>query len=73
MSDRRSQGENAPNQFSKPVGPLPGGCRRLASKSSRKDFLTNIIDKVEVGEVGKEELTAHVSTLVYESPNFLGA
>lgn len=44
--------------------------RRLASKSSRKDFLTNLVDKVETGEVEKEELTAHVSTLMYGAPCF---
>ncbi|KAL8865101.1 MAG: hypothetical protein Q9174_007069, partial [Haloplaca sp. 1 TL-2023] len=37
---------------------------RLSSKSDRKDFLSNIIDKVEAGEVSHEELTAHTSTLV---------
>ncbi|KAI3333250.1 cytochrome P450 [Ustulina deusta] len=37
--------------------------KRLASKSSRKDFLTLLVDKVRNGEVEKEELTAHVSTL----------
>ncbi|KAI2706025.1 hypothetical protein CBS147332_7269 [Penicillium roqueforti] len=38
--------------------------RRLESQSSRKDFLTNLVDKVENGEVGKEEVTAHASTLI---------
>jgi hypothetical protein len=33
-------------------------------ESSRKDFLTSLIHKVENGEVEKEEMTAHVSTLV---------
>ncbi|KAL8955076.1 MAG: hypothetical protein Q9193_006923 [Seirophora villosa] len=37
---------------------------RLSHKSDRKDFLSNIIDKVEAGEVSHEELTAHTSTLV---------
>lgn len=37
--------------------------RRLANKTSRKDFLTNIVGKVEAGEVSREELTAHASTL----------
>ncbi|KAI4217467.1 MAG: hypothetical protein LQ351_000062 [Letrouitia transgressa] len=37
---------------------------RLAHPSERKDFLSNIIDKVEAGEVSHEELTAHTSTLV---------
>ena len=39
--------------------------RRLKSKTNRKDFLTNIVDKVESGEVSKEELIAHSSTLMY--------
>ncbi|KAI3199307.1 hypothetical protein CBS147311_6036 [Penicillium roqueforti] len=38
--------------------------RRLESQSSRKDFLTNLVDKVKNGEVGKEEMTAHASTLI---------
>ncbi|KAJ5961382.1 benzoate 4-monooxygenase cytochrome P450, partial [Penicillium vulpinum] len=38
--------------------------RRLASQSSRKDFLTHLVGKVESGEIGKEELTAHSSTLI---------
>ena len=33
--------------------------------SGRKDILTNIVDKVESGEVSQEELTAHSSTLMY--------
>ncbi|KAL8724112.1 MAG: hypothetical protein Q9166_008124 [cf. Caloplaca sp. 2 TL-2023] len=37
---------------------------RLSHKTERKDFLSNIIDKVEAGEVSHEELTAHTSTLV---------
>ncbi|KAL8708612.1 MAG: hypothetical protein Q9220_006548 [cf. Caloplaca sp. 1 TL-2023] len=37
---------------------------RLSHKTDRKDFLSNIIDKVEAGEVSHEELTAHTSTLV---------
>lgn len=36
----------------------------MANKSARKDFLTNLVSKVENGEVDKEEMTAHVSTLV---------
>lgn len=40
-------------------------CSRLSQKSERKDFLSNMIDKVEAGEVSHEELTAHTSTLVY--------
>ena len=38
--------------------------RRLHRKSSRKDFLCTLVDKVENGEVEKEEMSAHVSTLV---------
>ncbi|KAM5478039.1 orf9b protein [Microsporum canis] len=38
--------------------------RRLESKSPRKDFLTNLVQKVETGEVGREEMTAHASTLI---------
>ncbi|KAJ5788986.1 uncharacterized protein N7518_005997 [Penicillium psychrosexuale] len=38
--------------------------RRLESQSSRKDLLTNLVEKVENGEVGKEEMTAHASTLM---------
>ncbi|KAL9040569.1 MAG: hypothetical protein Q9214_004436 [Letrouitia sp. 1 TL-2023] len=41
---------------------------RLAHPSERKDFLSNIIDKVEAGEVSHEELTAHTSTLVSRTP-----
>ncbi len=37
---------------------------RLASKSSRKDFLTNLVEKVENGEIDREEMTAHASTLM---------
>ncbi len=33
--------------------------------SARKDFLTNIIEQVESGEVSREEITAHASTLMY--------
>jgi hypothetical protein len=38
--------------------------RRLASQSRRKDFVTNLVEKVESGEIGKEEMTAHASTLM---------
>ncbi|KAK3946263.1 putative cytochrome P450 [Diplogelasinospora grovesii] len=38
--------------------------KRLATKSSRKDFLTTLVSKYESGEMEKEELTAHSSTLV---------
>lgn len=39
--------------------------RRLANKSARKDILTNVVGKVETGEIPQEELTAHASTLMY--------
>ncbi|KAL8830136.1 MAG: hypothetical protein Q9170_005875 [Blastenia crenularia] len=35
----------------------------------RKDFLTNLVGKFKSGEIPYEEMTAHVSTLVYESSN----
>ena len=38
--------------------------RRLANESGRKDFLTNLVEKVKSGEIEKEEMAAHVSTLV---------
>ncbi|KAH6674968.1 benzoate 4-monooxygenase cytochrome P450 [Halenospora varia] len=38
--------------------------RRLGNKTSRKDFMTNLVEKVEIGEVSKEEMTAHASTLI---------
>ncbi|KAF9776196.1 hypothetical protein IL306_005670 [Fusarium sp. DS 682] len=38
--------------------------RRLASKSGRKDLMSNLLSKVESGEIEKEEMTAHASTLV---------
>ncbi|KAJ4288037.1 hypothetical protein N0V90_012053 [Kalmusia sp. IMI 367209] len=38
--------------------------RRLAAKSPRKDFMTTLIGKVSTGEIQKEEMTAHASTLV---------
>lgn len=38
--------------------------RRLAVDSGRKDFLTNFVAKVQAGELDREELTAHSSTLV---------
>jgi hypothetical protein len=37
---------------------------RLESKSVRKDFLTNLVGKVESGAIEKEEMTAHASTLM---------
>ncbi|KAI9685130.1 MAG: hypothetical protein M1822_004717 [Bathelium mastoideum] len=41
--------------------------KRLKSKQERADILTNIVAKFKEGEVSKEELTAHSSTLVYVS------
>ncbi|KAL1607609.1 hypothetical protein SLS60_002543 [Paraconiothyrium brasiliense] len=38
--------------------------RRLAAKAPRKDFMTTLISKVSSGEIEKEEMTAHASTLV---------
>lgn len=43
---------------------LNGKHRRLKSKSSRKDFFTNLVEKVETSEVSTEEMTAHASTLM---------
>ncbi|KAL8826318.1 MAG: hypothetical protein Q9191_003869 [Dirinaria sp. TL-2023a] len=37
---------------------------RIASKSPRHDFMSNLISKVEVGEIEREEMTAHASTLI---------
>ncbi|KAI2605294.1 cytochrome P450 [Hypoxylon fragiforme] len=37
--------------------------KRLAMSGSRNDFVSLLVDKVRAGEVGKEEMTAHVSTL----------
>lgn len=39
--------------------------RRLNSISTRQDFFTNIAGKVKSGEIDKEEMTAHASTLMY--------
>lgn len=39
--------------------------RRLAKKSSRNDFLSTVVKGYEEGTVGKEEMTAHASTLTY--------
>ncbi|KAI9878967.1 MAG: Cytochrome P450 monooxygenase orf9 [Pleopsidium flavum] len=51
--------------------------KRLNMVSARKDFLSNLIGKVAIGEVDQEELTAHVSTLVIAggetTSTFLGA
>jgi cytochrome P450 len=50
---------------------------RLDSKVSRKDFLSKLVEKVKLGEVGEEEMTAHASTLVIAGgetvSTFLGA
>lgn len=34
------------------------------SKTSRKIFISNLVDKVIIGEVSTEEMTAHASTLM---------
>ncbi|KAF2219243.1 cytochrome P450 [Elsinoe ampelina] len=39
--------------------------RRLAKRGGRKDFLANIVDKVESGSVSAEELTAHSANLAH--------
>ncbi|EAW12425.1 cytochrome P450 [Aspergillus clavatus NRRL 1] len=38
--------------------------RRIGSSSARKDFMANLIGKLESNEMDREELTAHASTLV---------
>ncbi|PVI03632.1 cytochrome P450 [Periconia macrospinosa] len=38
--------------------------QRLESKSDRKDFFTNVIQKVHSGEMSREEMVGHASTLV---------
>ncbi|KAE8396119.1 hypothetical protein BDV23DRAFT_178178 [Aspergillus alliaceus] len=38
--------------------------RRIGSSLARKDFMANLIGKVESNEMDLEELTAHASTLV---------
>ena len=38
--------------------------RRLGTRSARNDFLSALVEKVDNGQVDKEEMTAHVSTLV---------
>ena len=38
--------------------------RRLNSKTSRKDFMTNLVEKIKMGEISMEEMTAHASTLM---------
>ncbi|KAI0835729.1 cytochrome P450 [Hypoxylon sp. FL0890] len=37
--------------------------KRLAKQGSRNDFVSLLVEKVRAGEVDKEEMTAHVSTL----------
>lgn len=37
---------------------------RMTNKNGRKDFMTNLVSKVESGEVDQEEMTAHTSTLI---------
>ncbi|KAJ5058638.1 cytochrome P450 [Bipolaris maydis] len=37
--------------------------QRLAKKSSRNDFLSTVVKGYEEGTIGKEEMTAHASTL----------
>ncbi|KAJ5160956.1 benzoate 4-monooxygenase cytochrome P450, partial [Penicillium canariense] len=41
--------------------------RRIGSSLARKDFMANLIDKVESNEMEREELTAHTSTLVWKN------
>lgn len=38
--------------------------RRLGTKTDRHDFLTNLVAKVQSGDVPEEEMTAHASTLM---------
>ncbi|KAJ5735335.1 uncharacterized protein N7483_000460 [Penicillium malachiteum] len=38
--------------------------RRLSSTSSRQDFFTDLAEKVKSGQIDKEEMTAHASTLI---------
>ncbi|KAI0195876.1 cytochrome P450 [Astrocystis sublimbata] len=38
--------------------------QRLSSKANHKDFMSNLVAKVESGEIVKEEMTAHASTFV---------
>lgn len=41
------------------------GTRILSNKTRRKDFISLLVQKVHEGQVEKEELAAHVSTLAY--------
>ncbi|KAI0538755.1 cytochrome protein [Xylaria digitata] len=38
--------------------------KRLSAENTRHDFLTNMVSKVKSGEVSREEMTAHASTLI---------
>ena len=38
--------------------------RRLEAKTDRHDFFTNLVTKVQNGDVDEEEMTAHASTLM---------
>lgn len=38
--------------------------RRLDTANTRDDFLTNVVSKVKDGEISREQLTAHASTLM---------
>lgn len=37
---------------------------RLKFSGTRKDFLTDLVEKAQIGEISNEELTAHASTIV---------
>lgn len=37
---------------------------RMTDDNGRKDFMSNLVSKVESGEVDREEMTAHASTLI---------
>lgn len=38
--------------------------QRMTNNNGRKDFMSNLISKVESGQVDREEMTAHASTLI---------
>ncbi|KAI8623346.1 cytochrome P450 monooxygenase [Xylariaceae sp. FL1651] len=38
--------------------------KRLNAENTRHDFLTNMVSKVKSGQVSREEMTAHASTLI---------
>lgn len=44
-------------------GLLTSSPRRLQKKSTRKDFLSTVVKNYEEGNISKEEVAAHVSTL----------